>query len=519
MHQPVQPAINAIQRGDKRMAFNVIWRTSYQKSDLILAGFISLLHLSVATIYIRFIGVSIRLDAPWGTWDWFWQNLPLDNLKNDLWHSLWFLHAQPPMFNLLGGILAKLFYPHHLEALHLFNVLLGSLLSGLVYLLAVHFTSRRTIAVVWAFLISQNLSLYLYEAFILYSLLTAFLVVLNLSCILWYQHTKSAAALYCFIGTLNLLILTRGVYHIILIPVALGFVWLIAEKGRRAKIVFLCMVICLVSVFWYAKNYSLFGFFGASSWAGQSLWRIASFGYSEKELQVLSEVGLIDQMVTERTAFLRPSAYETFGFEKRSAIKVLSNNDFNNINIPEVSAMYGKNALRLIRYHPWTYIRSVIQAYLGYCLPSSSYDFLALNFNKIGYPEKSFVYSLQFLETAILPVLLPAALLFYLAQIFSDCAQHQWDFSQTLQKDSVLFWCFFMILYSTVVTCMLEIGENNRFKFDVEQLIWLFIPVVLSRVRRSTALAKSILEKPLIKRPAQPAVLSGGTIVKSKVSH
>jgi hypothetical protein len=391
------------------------------------------------------------------------------------------------------------------------------LLSGLVYLLAIHFTCRRYIAAFWAFIISQNLSLYLYEAFILYSILTAFLIVLNLSCILWYQRTKSAAALYCFIGTLNLLILTRSVYHIVLIPVALGFVWLIAEKGTRAKIVFLCMGICFVSVFWYAKNYALFGFFGSSSWAGQSLWRIASFGYSEKELQELSEVGVIDRMAAERTAFLRPSAYETFGFEKHSLIAVLSNNDYNNINIPAVSATYGKNAIRLIRYHPWTYIRSVVEAYLCYWLPSSSYDLLALNFKKIVDPERSVVHLLQFLESTTLPVLLPMALLFYVAQMFSDRAQHRWDFSQTRQNDIVLFWCFFMILYSTVVTCLLEIGENNRFKFDIEQLIWLFIPVVLSRVKWSTTSAAREAESSFIKRPARVTVPGGRNTANSKV--
>src|SRR5262245_31974079 len=206
-------------------------KTSYDKYDAMFACLIMLIHKSTQIIYIKLFGISIRVDAPWGTWDWFWQTLPLENLRTDLINSIWYLHAQPPMFNLLGGILAKLFFPYHLEALHVTNIVLGGLLSGLIYLLAANFTSKRYVAVLWSLIISQSPSLYLYEAYILYSLLTAFLVVLNLSCILWHFRTKSTVALYCFIATLNVLILTRSAYHIILIPIALMFVWFLSEKG------------------------------------------------------------------------------------------------------------------------------------------------------------------------------------------------------------------------------------------------------------------------------------------------
>ncbi len=466
--------------------------TCLRQIDAVLAGSILLLHLAVATICIKVLGVTILADPLRNTWDWFWQTLPLDALRTDLWRSLWFLHAQPPAFNLYGGILAKLFHPYHLEALHTINVLLGGLLSALIYLMAVHFTSRRSVAVVWAVILSLNPSLYLYEAYILYTLISAFLVVLNVSCVLWHEQTRSEAALYCFVGSLNLLILTRSVYHVMLIPVALVFVWLISERSGRARKILICTAICFLSLSWYVKNYALFGFFGASSWSGMGLWKIASADYSPEELQELSTAGVIEPMVVERLIFQPPSEYEVYGFRQRSQIAVLSNDDYNNINIPSVSAEYGRNAVRLISKHPWRYMRSVWQAYKWYCKPSSRFKHLPLNAERIEYHEKLYA---DFLQGAVvmskgridygsfLFFLLPIALVLYLVQLLVCHVRSGRAFREIVRNDSLLFWCFVIISYTTVVVCTMEYGENDRFKFLVEQLIWLFIPVVLSRIK------------------------------------
>lgn len=458
-------------------------KLSYDRHDFLLAGLISFIHILTAIIYAKFFGITIRIHEPWSTWDWFWQTLPLDALRTDLLESLWYLHAQPPIFNLLGGVLAKLFFPFHLEALHILYVTLGGLLSGLIYLLAANFTSRRLIGFLWAFILSQNLSLFLYEAYILYSLLTAFLVILNLSCILWHSRTKTPIALYCFIITLNILVLTRSSYHLLLLPAALVFIWLISTPEAKKRTLIISSLLCLISIFWYAKNYEIFGVFGTSSWFGQSLWKIASSSYSDEELQDLAKEGVIDQMVVERRNFLRPAAYETYGFTKRSSIPALSNNDYNNINIIDISHAYGENAIRLIRYSPWIYLKSILAAFLFYCLPSTSYNHLAINFSKIIPLKGAYLQALQIPETAVTFILLPSTLALYLAQKLKLAGQHRLGIQQLFQQDSVLMWCFFMIGYSVVTSCMLEINENMRFKFDVEQLIWLFIPIVLSRVK------------------------------------
>ena len=248
------------------------------RMDFVLAAVIALLHALLAALYVAFFELTILVDSKLSDWDWFMQTLPLDALRRDLWGSLWFLHAQPPLLNLAGGILIQGFYPHHLEALHLFHVLLGALICGLFYLLAAHFVTRRWIAVAWALILAFNPALYLYEAYVLYEVLTAFLVLATLAALLWHWQRQTPAALYAFLLALNLLILTRSVYHIVLLAPALLLVWWLAPAPTRRRVMLTGARICLLRLGGYAKNHVLFDTFGASSWWGIGLWKAASRG-------------------------------------------------------------------------------------------------------------------------------------------------------------------------------------------------------------------------------------------------
>lgn len=461
--------------------------TRYTRHDALRAAGVAGLHWLVAVTLIVGFGFTTRLATPWGSWDWFWQTLSLYHLRTNLGESLWYLHAQPPLFNLLGGLLAPL-YPYHLEAWLWLNVFLGGVMAGLAYLLAAHFTPRRNVALAWASLISLNPALFLYEAYLLYAVLTAFLVIASVACVLWHQHTRSAWALYAFVGALNALILTRSAYHLALLPVALAWVGLVAARGARLRTLLVCAALCSVSVGWYAKNQALFGFFGASSWSGSSLWKIVSSPYDQEALRTLAEAGVIDRMVAEIPAFQLPSAYARFGFNQTSSVAVLARDDYNNINIPAISAAYGRNALALIRHNPLSYAQAVISAFGYYCLPSAHYGHLYFNLKKVVDPTQPALRGWQVLETALTALLLPGALLLYAVTLAGQCARR--GCKQTWpQVDGVLLWCFGFIAYSAVTTSMLEIGENNRFKFEVEMLIWLFIPYVLSRLRARLTLS------------------------------
>src|SRR5688572_29161132 len=72
------------------------------------------LHFAIA-LYLKFaVGIDTESHIHVGSWDWFWQAIPTANLLEHPFSSIWYFHAQPPVFNFLGALLMRLFYPNHL---------------------------------------------------------------------------------------------------------------------------------------------------------------------------------------------------------------------------------------------------------------------------------------------------------------------------------------------------------------------------------------------------------------------
>ncbi|MEM7030781.1 MAG: hypothetical protein AAF629_14540, partial [Chloroflexota bacterium] len=389
-----------------------------------------------------------------------------------------------------------LFYPHHLQALHYANIVLGAALSGFMVPILWAFTHNRKLSLVVALLLTLNPSLFLYESYILYTLLVAFLVTLSIFWLALHHQQPSPAYLYAFIFCLNLLILARSLYHIIILAIGIPLVCLLSKRAVRKTLV-TSVLISLLSVGWYSKNYLNFGFFGASSWQGLGLWKIASFHYSEEELTVLNQADVIDQTVIEVDVFSRPSAYVEAGYNKQSAIEALNQDDYNNINILEIADLYQKNALSLIRYDIDRYMLSVVNAYLLYTKPPSRFEHLSFPNNRVKIaPLEGFSanilqgYSLALSLTGFgfgpfLFFLLPLSLLLFMWHIFRRCRLSPARWGRYLQADAPAFFAFILIVYTTLVSNLFEVGENERFKVLVEQVMWALIITTFYRLTTS----------------------------------
>ena len=473
----------------------------FSRLDIACAITASLIHLALALLYTQFLGLSITTAPVRATWDWFWQNAPVDLLRTQLLATLAHLHAQPPLFNLWSGLLAKLFYPRHLQALHAANILLGTLLPGMFYLASVQLLRHRSLAFALSLFLALHPSLFLYEAYILYTLPSAFLVTAGAFCLSWHRATRSTIALHSFVITLNLLVLTRSIYQVVLLPPALALVFVLSAAHRRKRTLLVAAAICLFSVGWCAKNLVSFGSFATSSWSGMGLWRIAAADYYPDELRNLSSAGTLDSMVVEHAAFSNPSKYRPFGFDRSSSVPLLARDDLHNVNIPAISQVYGTNAVRLILHNPFRYGRSLYRSYLKFCRPSSQFKHLQTNAARMGYHE--ILYS-QFFQGGLLMsmgdtnygsfllFLLPLSLVLYLRQLL--ILKDQKSLSSIAEDEATLLWCFAIITYTAAISCAFEWGEQDRFKFLVEPLVWIFIPAVLLRVSRGT-------KEPIVQNP------------------
>src|SRR5262245_62172739 len=113
-----------------------------------------------------FFAVGVRFDT--SPLSYFWQLLDPELLRERLAQSLYYLHAQPPLFNLLVGIDLKLFPSHYGSAFQVFALALGVVFVLAVFELGLRLGIRCGVAAAVALLLSVSPSAVLYEDFLFY---------------------------------------------------------------------------------------------------------------------------------------------------------------------------------------------------------------------------------------------------------------------------------------------------------------------------------------------------------------
>jgi 4-amino-4-deoxy-L-arabinose transferase-like glycosyltransferase len=433
-------------------------------------------HFALALYYKIGCGIDAeKTSAGLGVWDWYWQLLPADIMRHHLLQGLWYLHSQPPLYNLLCGIAFKLFQPHHLAVQQWVNVGLGSLAAAMTYAICKEIFRNRPAAFITAFFLALNPAVFLFEANPLYDFPCLFLVTLSGYCLVRYVKKQTAGALIGFCAGINSLILARSLYHIVLL-VPLYFIVALVNGRREKKAVIIFLLIGMLSVAWYAKNAVMFGFFGGSSWFGLNLFDQVSYDILPQQ----ATRARCDAIVFE-DIFPKQSNYVPYGFTRTSVVPSLRNDDMHNINIVAISNVYLKNSLRLIRTFPGHYVKNMIRAYFIFCQPSTCFiDLLAWDAKipgpvaawewlegRMDFPWRSHV------TNAV--IFLPLSLVLVVLLLIHEKNRTKGRWREVMGNKAVLLYPVIMVSYTTVVSSMFEMGENNRFKFPVEQCIWILV--------------------------------------------
>jgi len=458
-----------------------------------ISGFflIALFHAFIALSLKRWWGIDIESDSGKNTWEYFWQTLPMQDMQAGFWSSMWYLHAQPPLFNVYGFFLHEVFGPSFLQVLQYLNIAMGSAMCGMIYLIINQMTGRRIMALILALLLSLNPSIFLYEAFILYSCQVGFLVVFTVYLMVRFVQTANLGWYFGSLVVLNILILTRSLYHVLLIVpfIALGLICVHRKHYRRLLVI--SLLICAGSSGWYVKNYATFGFFGSSSWMGSNLWRIVSQNYTPDQLSALAEAGLLDRAAVDRKYFDRPSKFISYGFNKTSQVPVLSRDDYNNINMVDISRMHLDNSKRLIRHDPWHYLNNAWMAYGRFCMPSYETQFVRVNAGKMStYIEMSTaIHGVGIMSkinhafgtafTSFYQFLIPGILLAYAACAIRFGRLSLKAYEEWIRRYAVDVLMILLMVFVTVIGSFFEYGENCRFKFGVESLIFCLLASLL----------------------------------------
>jgi 4-amino-4-deoxy-L-arabinose transferase-like glycosyltransferase len=464
------------------------------------------LHCALAAVlYLR--GMNFCTVPDYCGWDWMWQPIPTVDLQLHPWSSFWYLHGQPPGFSLWGLAWLCAVGPEHFSAaMQIGYVLLGGLTVALTWRLAEALDGPGRLAAVAGVAMAVNPALLLYEAYTLYEMLVIAMVVGSAVC-LW-RALRAAALdrgrvgcwLAAYAGVLNLLVLTRSLYHWIFLWSALAFAWPAWRRLRLPwRIVWLAVALAPPGL-WYAKNRAQYGFFGASSWFGVGFYKCVSDGFTYEELVDLRDRGVIPEFVEQRSSYQHPpSQYREYGFDRDSDVPLLSRDDFHNINMPQIARGYEQSAYTLIRAYPGHYLRSLFLSYGFFSAPPSRFAHLAhnrANFLGMWEPfvadvlygaavtdEYEILHHVNFgsLFFVGFPLLLVGAALW---------TRRRWHAPPTepLQRARALLMAYllFVCVYVAVIGCMFESGENMRFRFAIEPFNIIMLLIVLRAAWRRT---------------------------------
>ncbi len=449
----------------------------------------ALLHAGVAAFHAA-RGVSIRHDFGPSAWDFFWQNLPAADLRDRALQSLWALHAQPPLWNALNAPLIKLFGEAQPEALQLVHVLLGAAMAGLAVLIAARLTASAVAGAVAGALVALDPAMVLYEAYALYEILCAFLLMVTFWAVLRAGPEGRTRPLVLALAAVGALVLTRSLYHFaVMVPAVVGAV---ALARRRRLVLAAGLAIALLPAGWYTKNLVQHGFFGGSSWYGMGIWRVALFRYRSADVSPLLASGALDRIVTI-PPFSPPSRYRPLGYESTSDVPILARDDFHNVNIPAISAAYGRSANALIRAGPVHFLENVAIGYGNFSAPSTEYDHLAPDRAAMGLHVTAWrvltgLPLVRFADRAlpigtfgsVFLILIPVGLIAH-AWVLARRLRGDEGLESVLRDEAALLAAAGIILYTTLVGSALELGENVRFKFMIEPVLLTYWTVLVVR--------------------------------------
>jgi len=438
---------------------------------------------------------EVEFDAsPLG---WFWQYIDPPLLLSDPLRSLYYHHAQPPLFNLFlaaglhaSGDRPDLFYN---AAYMAFGAGLHLALYGLLRRLDV----GPWLAAVAAIGFALSPGSVLYEAWLYYSYPVAFLL---LCCAIALHRLVAGggrgrdAAL--FFSLLAVVGLTRSLFHISWMFFFLGLaLWVLPRARKRVGAVALLPLLLVLSV--HAKNAAEFGSFSTTSWFGMHLARLTTATLPPARLLELHRQGIISE-VSLRAPFSTldrypPSLRAVPGDTPdhpvlRSETKTNGSRNLNHIAYVEISRRYTADALAIIRHDPLHYIRALSKSWLIFSMPPSAYWFLDQNRDRIGGYVR-FWNAIVYGDFSSLgtPATQPDrmrrsylrtrfswtfALFATLSLAFALRESVQALRTRThLANGATLLFMVLTVLFVGVVGNAVELRENNRYRFLVEPLV------------------------------------------------
>jgi hypothetical protein len=426
--------------------------------------------------------------------EFLYQFLDPEILRHDLLRGLYYLHAQPPLFNLFLGLVLK-WFPGMTTGV--FAVIYGTMALGM--LLAMVWLMRRldvpdpVVAIVSLFFaVLPNFMVYSHWVF--YTLPVSLLVLGMAVFLVGYLDSGKQLLAHSFAWTGAVLMLTRALYHPFwFVAVVVGVALLVS--GEKRKVILVSAIAPLIVVnLWYLKNYLQVESYSGSSWLGMNLAK--RWPLSQKEMAALREDGKLPP-VWHRRPFKEPDELRYLGyFEPGPPLhpaldepyKSNGEPNFNHRDYAEISREMLQADLFLVFHYPGRFLRRSATAFLLYLQPGPNavgflvdYDFSRIHrlrdaMTRIVFRGGPIERPIRMLEPPVNVWLLgfPALFAFGLYRVFRGKPEERPLFAYIV---ITVFWL-------TVTTNLIEIGENDRMRWEVEPLLTVLLAVAIAATLR-----------------------------------
>ena len=493
----------------RRMSVRMGWRWVERRPRRALVGVF-------VVSRILFYACGVRFETMWLA-D-FGQFLDPDLLRTRLAESLYYLHAQPPLFNTFLGLTLKLGGGHHaILSAAVFRVL-GLAMLLLLLEVMLRCGVRAGLALVLVVLFAINPGTVAMENILFYEYFTAVAVAASVFALHGFVRTSSARWCATFFGCCALLVMLRSTFH----PAWLAAVVLagvVAHRSRRRLIVACGVAALAVPLAWYAKNYALFGQFGTHSWLGMNLGHVTTERIGLRPRAAMIQRGELSPVAAVQS-FSPLARYEPFhpppdvlARERRVAhVPALSRRErssgapnFHHVRYVWISERSLRDALAVMRHRPGVYLDAVTQASALYFEPVERWLFAA-NHNDRHIARYSRAYDAVVLGqlttsgTARVPVIgrvrpiawfeliATAAALAYAGAAVLAKVKRPGDRCDWPARLVVLAYCAGTYVYYGLATNLVELGENMRMRYGIQPamivMLALAVDAVLERRRK-----------------------------------
>lgn len=454
---------------------------------LLLAGIFLLVHL----LYWM---AGIAFDV--STLDWYWQFIDTELLKTRLLESLFYLHSQPPLYNLFLGLVLKAggeVYPTLFLCLHL---LMGFALYLALFHLLRLFTLSRALSLTLATLFLIQPAFVLYEMMLFYTLPQTLALTLAAVCLIRFWRGADLLTPTGLFLCLLALGGTWGAYHLAcFLLVTASLVYLNRTRWRAILIGSALPLILLTAI--YLKNYLLFGRFTASTWLGMNVWYLSAKNLSEETIAKMIQEGKVSELSRigpfAPLSSYPPSWRETAGFEGipilREERRSNGNPSFHHLAYTGISDQFLRDTIAMTRAYPASYLKGSLGAWFLYFRSASDFHGVERNRKRISAYNALFD-RIVFLKTPEIlaqggrryPVYLslliglPLLTLYAIRLLFLKSPDKR-ALSEDLRV-GLIFLCFH-ILFVALAGNALQSGENNRFRFTTDPFFLVILGLFL----------------------------------------